>query len=147
MEQRPNQSAGPRDFSGPMRGCRLCTRQCRLRSGPVGFENKCGRVGLGSNFFGSVSGRVYLFKKMIYARRVRVRSDSGRVRILGPKKTSNRGLILNIYSKAQVECQITPQTHASNALGYTMLFGNMLYSSQCCMYDVIIQSNNTPLLS
>ncbi len=105
---------------------------------------RSGRVGLRSNFFGSVSGRVYLFKKIIYARRVRVRSDSGRVWILGPEKTSNRGLILNIYSKAQVECQITPQTHA---LGYTMLFGNMLYSSQCCMYDVIIQSNNTPLLS
>ncbi len=34
--------------------------------------------GLGSNFIGSVSGRVYLFFIIIYARRVRVRSDSGR---------------------------------------------------------------------
>ncbi len=78
MEQRPNQSAGPWDFSGPMRGCRLCTSQCHLRLGSVGFENKCGRVRLGSNFIGSVSGRVYLFFIIIYARRVRVRSDSGR---------------------------------------------------------------------
>ncbi len=88
MEQRPNQSAGPRDYSGLMRGYRLCTRQCCLRSGPVGFENKCGRVGLGTNFIGSVSGRVYLLKN-IYARWVRVRSNSGRVQILGPEKTSS----------------------------------------------------------
>ncbi len=84
MEQRPNQQ-DPGICA--MRGCRLCTRQCRLRSGPVGFENKCGRVGLGSNLIGSVSDRVYLFFIIIYARRVRVRSDSGRARILGPEKT------------------------------------------------------------
>lgn len=40
-------------------------------------EMASGRVGLGSNFIGSVSGRVFLFKKIIYARRVRVSSDSG----------------------------------------------------------------------
>ncbi len=59
MEQRPNQSAGPRDFSGPMRGCRLRTRQCRLRSGPVGLKNKCGRVGLDSGLISSGLSRVW----------------------------------------------------------------------------------------
>ncbi len=51
------------------------TRQCCLRSAPVGFENKRSRVRLGSNFIGCVSGRVYPLKKMIYARRVRSDSD------------------------------------------------------------------------
>lgn len=58
-------------------GCRLCTCQCFVHSGAVGFEIKCFRVRLGSKFIGSVSGWVFLFKKCIYAHRVWVRSDSG----------------------------------------------------------------------
>ncbi len=83
-----NGAAGPQDFSGPMRGCRLCTRQCRLRSAPVGFENKCGRVGSDSGLISSGPSRVGFIFFYYYARRVRVRSDSGRARILGPEKTS-----------------------------------------------------------
>ncbi len=51
-----------------------------LDAEPLYDHIKTGDVsdGLGTYFIGSVSGRVYLFKKIIYARRVRVRSDSGR---------------------------------------------------------------------
>ncbi len=76
MEQRPNQSAGPGIFPDRCRAAG-CAHVNAFTFGPVGFQNKCGQVGLGTNFIGSVSGRVYLFKKIIYARRVRVRSDSG----------------------------------------------------------------------
>ncbi len=57
-EQRPNQSAGPRD---------------------AGSGSKINAVRLGSNFIGSVSGLSF---KNMYACQVRVRSDSGRVWIL-----------------------------------------------------------------
>ncbi len=72
MEQRPNQSAGPRDvYPDWLRGCRLCTRQCCLCSGLVGFENKCHRVGSDSGLISSGLSRV------------------GSSRILGPEKTSS----------------------------------------------------------
>ncbi len=48
----------------PIWSCGLCTRQGRLPSGPIGFKNKCGRVGLGSSLISSGLSRFgFILKK------------------------------------------------------------------------------------
>ncbi len=56
--------------------------------------SKINAVGSDSGLISSGLSRVgFIFFFYIYARRVRVRSDSGRVWILGPKKTSTSSFL------------------------------------------------------
>ncbi len=89
MEQRPNQSAGPRDFSGPIRaaGCALVNAvYVRFQSG-----SKINAVGSDSDLISSGLSRV---GSSFYFLFFLCTSGSGKklfgsIRILGPEKTSN----------------------------------------------------------
>ncbi len=81
MEQRPNQSAGPWDVSGLMRaaGCaHVNAVYVQVQSG-----SKINAVGSDSGLISSGLSRVgfIFFKKNIYVRRFRVRSDSGSIQV------------------------------------------------------------------